>query len=101
MSTIIPPDSPPETRPAIAERAPAFEQTKTVEPVKIEEKEQLDNPAPVEPGKLLVHFDDEAGRFVHTLTDAESQETIWRYPSEAQLAYSRAVMAYLRVLAQK
>jgi len=53
------------------------------------------------PGKLLVQKDADAGRFVQTLTDASSQETIWRYPSEAQLAYSRAVMAYLRALAQR
>ena len=51
------------------------------------------------PGKLLVQMDAEAGRFVQTLTDSESQETIWRYPSEAQLAYSRAVMAYVRAMA--
>lgn len=100
MSTVIPPVSPPETRPAAAERAPSFEPVEKVEPAKIEQTEQL-RPAPFEPGKLRVRFDDEAGRFVQTLTDPQSQETIWRYPSETQLAYSRAVMAYLRALAQK
>lgn len=49
--------------------------------------------------KSLVLFDEDAGRFVHTLTDARTQETILQYPSESQLAYSRAVMAYLRALA--
>lgn len=101
MSTIIPPVSPPETRPAAAERAPAFEQTEKVAPAKIEAKEQFNRPAPLEPGKLLIRFDDESGRFVQTLTDAESRETIWRYPSETQLAYSRAVMAYVRALANR
>lgn len=50
---------------------------------------------------LSVRVDAEAGRFVQTLTDASSQETIWRYPSETQLAYARAVMAYLRALAER
>ena len=47
---------------------------------------------------LSVRVDAEAGRFVQVLTDAVSQETLWRYPSETQLAYSRAVMAYLHAL---
>jgi predicted lipoprotein len=57
--------------------------------------------ASLAPDKLLVYLDSEAGRFVEILTDAESQETIWRYPSEAQLAYSRAVKAYLRALSEE
>jgi hypothetical protein len=48
------------------------------------------------PDQLVVQLDKKAGRFVQTLTDAETQETKLRYPSESQLAYSRAVMAYLR-----
>jgi hypothetical protein len=48
------------------------------------------------PDKLQVRLDERAGRFVQTLTDANSDEMVRRYPSEAQLAYSRAVMAYLR-----
>lgn len=52
--------------------------------------------ANMEPGRLLVHLDEDAGRFVQTLLDANSAETLRRYPSEAQLAYSRAIMAYLR-----
>ncbi len=50
------------------------------------------------PDKLLVRLDAEAQRFVQTLTDPNTEETVRRYPSEAQLAYSRAVMAYLRAL---
>jgi len=52
--------------------------------------------ADLAPGKLLVRLDEKAGRFVQTLSDANTAETLRRYPSEAQLAYSRAVMAYLR-----
>lgn len=48
------------------------------------------------PDKLQVRLDEKAGRFVQTLTDADTEEMVRRYPSEAQLAYSRAVMAYLR-----
>jgi len=51
------------------------------------------------PNKLQVELDETAGRFVHTLTDISTEETLRRYPSEAQLAYSRAVTAYLRALA--
>lgn len=50
---------------------------------------------------LSVRMDAEARRFVQVLTDAASQETIWRYPSETQLAYSRAVMAYLHALSER
>ena len=53
------------------------------------------------PDKLLVRLDEDAGRFVQTLTDALTEETVLRYPNEAQLAYSRAVMAYVRALAAK
>jgi hypothetical protein len=52
--------------------------------------------ADMKPDRLLVHLDENAGRFVQTLLDANSAETLRRYPSEAQLAYSRAIMAYLR-----
>jgi hypothetical protein len=51
--------------------------------------------------KHQVHFDHQAARFVHTLTDADSQKTIWSYPNEAQLAYARAVMAYVRALTSR
>lgn len=50
----------------------------------------------VMPNKLQVQLDANAGRFVQTLTDINTAEEVRRYPSEAQLAYSRAVMAYLR-----
>jgi hypothetical protein len=53
------------------------------------------------PDNLQVRLDENAQRFVQTLTDANTAETVRRYPSESQLAYSRAVMAYLRTLALK
>lgn len=49
-----------------------------------------------EPHNLQVRLDDDAQRFVQTLTDSSTGEMLRRYPSEAQLAYARAVMAYLR-----
>jgi hypothetical protein len=52
--------------------------------------------ADLAPDKLRVSLDPNAGRFVQTLTDVNTAEMLRRYPSEAQLAYSRAVMAYLR-----
>lgn len=50
----------------------------------------------VQPDNLQVSLDGNAQRFVQTLTDANTGETLRRYPSESQLAYARAVMAYLR-----
>jgi len=52
--------------------------------------------AKAQPADLQVRLDDSAQRFVQTLTDSDTGETLRRYPSEAQLAYARAVMAYLR-----
>jgi hypothetical protein len=52
--------------------------------------------ADLQPDRVLVRLDPEAQRFVSTLTDSTTAEMLRRYPSEAQLAYSRAVMAYLR-----
>lgn len=80
---------------------PAKAHAKRVEPAEAGIKAHLSASPPPEPGTLLVRFDGDAGRFVQTLTDANSEETIWRFPSETQLAYSRAVMAYLRALAQR
>ncbi len=52
--------------------------------------------ADMQPDKVLVRLDPDAQRFVATLTDSATSEMLRRYPSESQLAYSRAVMAYLR-----
>ena len=51
------------------------------------------------PNQTHVLLDKDAGRFVQTLTDGQTAEMLRRYPSESQLAYSRAVMAYLRAMA--
>ena len=48
------------------------------------------------PDKVAVSRDPESQRFVATLTDNLTSEMLRRYPNESQLAYSRAVMAYLR-----
>jgi hypothetical protein len=52
--------------------------------------------ADLQPDKVLVRLDADAQRFVATLTDSTTAEMLRRYPSEQQLAYARAVMAYLR-----
>ena len=52
----------------------------------------------VMPDNTHVRLDEGAQRFVQILTDSETNETLRRYPSESQLAYSRAVMAYLRAM---
>ena len=52
--------------------------------------------ANVQPDNLQVSLDGNAQRFVQTLTDSSTGEMLRRYPSESQLAYARAVMAYLR-----
>jgi hypothetical protein len=48
------------------------------------------------PTDLLVRLDEDAGRFVQTFSDAVTHETLLQYPSDVQLAFSRAVNAYLR-----
>ena len=50
------------------------------------------------PANLMISYDESADRFVQTLTDANT-ETLRCYPNDTQLAYSRAVMAYIRALA--
>ncbi|ANP47335.1 hypothetical protein [Candidatus Viadribacter manganicus] len=48
------------------------------------------------PDRVAIALDAESQRFVSTLTDTSTAEMLRKYPSESQLAYSRAVMAYLR-----
>lgn len=50
---------------------------------------------PLIAGELRIELDHEAGRFVVTLTDPGSMEVIRRFPHESQLAYARAVSAYM------
>ena len=53
------------------------------------------------PGQMLVEIDRASGRFVHTLTDPQTNEVLLRYPSEGQLAFSRAVSAYIRAASNR
>jgi uncharacterized FlaG/YvyC family protein len=53
------------------------------------------------PDQVAIALDAESQRFVSTLTDTSTAEMLRKYPSESQLAYSRAVMAYLRAQLSK
>lgn len=55
----------------------------------------------VMPDKGAVQLDADSQRFVQTLQDSTTSEMLRKYPSESQLAYSRAVMAYLRAQSEK
>src|SRR5262245_37729424 len=47
------------------------------------------------PRELLVEVDEASGRFVHTFRDPDTEQVELKYPSDTQLAFSRAVTAYL------
>ena len=82
---------------ALSPRTPAFEPGAAAEVVKPALVETADaRRAEVAPGKVEVSLDPEAQRFITILTDSSTAEMLRKYPSESQLAYSRAVMAYLR-----
>jgi hypothetical protein len=53
-------------------------------------------PSPLIPSELLVEVDVAAGRFVQTILNRETKELLRQFPSEAQLAFSRGVRAYMR-----
>lgn len=65
---------------------------------KVLEETEQEYRADLEPGVLQIHVDADAGRFVNVLLDPHSAEVLRQYPSESQLAYARAVNAYLRAL---
>ena len=48
------------------------------------------------PDLLIIEKDESADRFVQTVLDDQTQEVVLRYPNETQLAFSRAVAAYMR-----
>jgi len=98
MSTIAPPVTlMPARAPALtSEPSPAAE---AAERRMAEHASMLRADAMPDEGE--VRLDAEAQRFVHTLTDTSTAEMLRKYPSEAQLAYSRAVVAYLRTLSGK
>lgn len=50
-------------------------------------------------GNLRIELDREAGRFVQTLTDPTTNAVLMRFPYESQLAYSRAITAYMNAKA--
>ena len=82
---------------APAQRAPSSESGPAAEAAKRAIAEYAAaQKAELMPGQVAVALDAEAQRFVSTLTDTSTSEMLRRYPSESQLAYSRAVMAYLR-----
>jgi hypothetical protein len=50
---------------------------------------------PLIAGHLRIELDRDAGRFVQTLTDPLTNEIIRRFPHESQLAFARAIGAYM------
>ena len=94
MASIAPPQPAQESlslRVASSEPGPAAEAAKRAiaEHAAAQRSELL-------PDKVAVALDQESQRFISTLTDTSTSEMLRKYPSESQLAYSRAVMAYLR-----
>ena len=93
MASITPSQPVHEVSPRVAnsEPGPAAEAAKrtVAEHAAVQKNELM-------PDKVAVQLDPEAQRFVSTLTDNLTSEMLRRYPSESQLAYSRAVVAYLR-----
>jgi hypothetical protein len=94
MAAIAPSQPVSETtaqRSAVSQHGPAAEaaERRIAEHAAVQKNELM-------PDKVAVQLDPEAQRFVSTLTDNLTAEMLRRYPSESQLAYSRAVMAYLR-----
>jgi hypothetical protein len=51
-------------------------------------------------GHLRIELDQEAGRFVQTLTDAHTMEVLRSFPYESQLAFARAIGAYMNAKAE-
>lgn len=98
--------SPPRLAPPLEPlRAPAAADVSVrAEPVKpadaADNTTQQQTTVQAAPERLVVEKDQAAGRFVQTWLDGQTLEVERRYPNEAQLAYSRAVGAYLRALSE-
>jgi hypothetical protein len=91
--------APPKTIDLVTDLMPARAPALSSEPGPAANAARKDVPrADVLPDQASVQLDVDAQRFVHTLQDSATSEMLRKYPSEAQLAYSRAVMAYLRAL---
>jgi hypothetical protein len=102
MVSIAPPKAvelPPQPQPEPAKPTEASPAAQAAER-RIAQYEAMQR-AELQPGKVEVQLDPDAQRFVSTLTDSTTSEMLRRYPSESQLAYSRAVMAYLRAQISK
>lgn len=50
--------------------------------------------------KLRIEIDALSGRFVQSLLDPTTHEVLAQYPSEDQLAFSRAISAYMKALSK-
>src|SRR5262245_57782459 len=98
MASLSPIAALPETRAAEPTRVSAEDGTgplaEAAAKPRAEQEEQLRTE--MLPTNLKLQPDADAGWFVQTVTDSATDETVRRYPSEQQLAFSRAVMAYLR-----
>ena len=94
MDTIAP-LPPPAAEPSVPPANPAGNATSRDDekPALLEQQH-----AGVRSKHLSVRLDDEAGRFVQTWSDPTTHEPVRSYPSETQLAFSRAVSAYVRAL---
>ena len=55
----------------------------------------------VEAGELVVEQDEEAGRFVAKVIDPDSEAILRQFPTEGQLAFSRALRAYVNALRER
>jgi hypothetical protein len=100
MDSIAPPQAVSTPKPATA--APkAPEQAKAAEAAQQRTAHVAEVRKDLTPDALSVQLDKNAGRFVQTITDPDTSDVVLRYPSESQLAYSRAVMAYLRTLSAR
>lgn len=85
------PDAPPP--PEKPEKGPAADAAE-----KWVQEQQFERDAELTPATLLIEIDRAAGRFVNVLLDPRTREVIVQYPSESQLAYSRAIRAYMQAL---
>ena len=96
MGPVVSPKAAPELNQVVQKPAPAEPGIAAEAAQKRMAAHQAMLRAKVEPDNVQVRLDDNAQRFVQTLTDSSTGEMLRRYPSESQLAYARAVMAYLR-----
>jgi hypothetical protein len=96
MDPVAPPKAAPDLNQAAQKPAPAGPGVAAEAAQRRMAAHQAMLRAKTEPDNLQVSLDGNAQRFVQTLTDSSTGEMLRRYPSEAQLAYARAVMAYLR-----